>query len=130
MKHAKLLSMCAAVAAVTSVSPAVGKAPIVVAAPAEIVTRHISYADLNLATSAGERTLNYRVASAVNGLCDDATGGNDGSFVFKVSMKRCSSSGWFQAQPQIDRAVQRARQLAATGATSLAAAAITISLPK
>ena len=130
MKHAKLLSMCAAVAAVTGVSPAFGKAPIVVAAPAEIVTRHISYADLNLASPAGERTLNYRVSSAVNGLCDDATGGNDGSFVFKVAMKRCSSSGWSQAQPQIDRAVQRARELAATGTTSLAAAAITISLPK
>lgn len=134
MKYA--LSLCAALSMTAAgffpvASPALGKSThVVVVAPAERVARHISYADLNLASAAGETTLNNRVDAAVTDLCLDATGGNDGSFTFKTSMMRCSSSAWNEARPQIDRAVQRARDIAFTGKSSIAAALLTISLPQ
>jgi UrcA family protein len=110
--------------------PASAKAPILVVAPAEIVTRHITYADLNLASAAGERTLNRRVGSAVSELCAEATGGFDGSLTAKVATIRCGNSAWDQARPQIDRAVGRARDVAATGTSTIPAAAITIVIPE
>jgi UrcA family protein len=130
MKYVKL-SIAATTGALFAVlSPAAAKGPVYVIAPAEVVTRHISYADLNLASVAGERALNYRVGSAVSDLCLEATGGNDGSPNFKHSMKRCSSFAWNEAQPQMDRAVQRAREIASAGSSSIAAVALTISLPQ
>ena len=111
-------------------SPAVAKSrPILVNAPAEeIITRSVSYADLNLAAPAGERALMYRVGSAVNGLCNEVTGG-DGSFVFSLTQTRCVTATWQQAQPQVDLALQRAREIAATGKSSIAAAALIIAAP-
>jgi UrcA family protein len=111
--------------------PAWGKAPIFVSAPnpADIVTRHISFADLNLASAAGEVTLNRRVDVAVSGLCSDATGGDDGSLTVKSATQRCHSSAWNQARPQIGQAVQRARDLAFRGSSLLAAVEITIQIP-
>lgn len=131
MKHLNALALCTAVALTAMASPALGKsARLVVTAPADPVARHISYADLNLASPAGETTLNRRVDAAVSDLCLDVTGGNDGSFTFKASMMRCSGSAWNQARPQIDRAVQRAREIASTGSSAITAAALTISLPQ
>jgi UrcA family protein len=135
MTHSNALSLCAVVAATAGTfalaSPASSRtAPILVVAPADQVTRHVTYADLNLASAAGEKTLNRRVDVAVGDLCLDATGGNDGSFTYKTSMMRCSQSAWHQATPQIDRAVQRAREIAFTGSSSIAASTLTISLPR
>jgi len=135
MKRTKTLSACAAALVIAggafgSASPALAKVQkLVVTAPAESVSRHISYADLNLASADGERTLVHRVTSGVNDLCLDGSGGNDGSFVFKNYMKRCSGSAWDQARPQMTRAVQRAREIAETGTSSITAAALTISIP-
>jgi UrcA family protein len=133
MNYPKAFSSCAATA-VTAIgllaaTPAASKgAPVFVTAPTDTVSRHVSYADLNLASVAGESMLNRRVGSAVTDLCLDATGGNDGSPNFKLSMIRCDRAAWNGAQPQIDRAVRRARDIATTGFSSIAAAAITISL--
>ncbi len=44
-------------------------------------------------------------------------------------MKSCDTSAWGGARPQIARAVQRAREIAATGSSTIAAAAITIAVP-
>jgi UrcA family protein len=130
MKHVRAISLCAAIA-VTVTTPAFGRsAPVFVTAPVDVVTRHISYADLNLASVPGERALQRRVGTAVTDLCLDATGGNDGSPQFKLSMIRCSGEAWSGARPQMARAVQRARDIAATGSSSIVAAALTISLPK
>jgi UrcA family protein len=116
---------------VTATTPAFSRsAPVFVIAPADLVTRHVSYADLNLASIAGERALDRRVGTAVTDLCLDATGGNDGSPKFKMSMIRCSGEAWSGARPQMTRAVQRARDIAATGSSSIAATALVISLPK
>lgn len=136
MRHVKLLSfstvVCVSVASLSVLgSPALAKGrPILVNAPAEeVVTRHIGYADLNLAAAAGEQALMGRVDSAVNVLCDEAQGGRDRSFMFNLAQTRCVRATWEQARPQIDLALQRAREIASTGKSSIAAAALTIAVP-
>lgn len=137
MTYANFLSMTAAIGIVTGgstllASPASGKSPIFVTAPepADVVIRHVGYADLNLASTAGERTLNRRVSAAVSDLCSEVVGGNDNNVMTKLATQRCSNSAMDQAQPQIGQAIQRARDIAWTGSSSLAAAAITISIPE
>jgi UrcA family protein len=137
MNHTKLISLGGAVAITCAglflmAPPASAKARIIVTAPApsEIVSRHISYADLNLASDAGERTLNYRVGGAVTDLCSEATGGSDGSLAVKIASKRCGNVAWSQARPQISQATKRARDIALTGTSLIAATAITIVLPQ
>jgi len=138
MTYSKLLALGAAIAItggglILMAPPAFGKpAPVVVTAPAtgDVVTRHIGYADLNLAAPAGERTLTQRVGRAIETLCDEATGGTNGSVDFKRAMSRCGNSAWDQARPQIGLAVQRARDIASTGTSSIAAVAIRIALPE
>jgi UrcA family protein len=137
MDYVRAISFCTAVAITSGAlfimgSPVFGRtAPITVTAPwEEVVVRHVSYADLNLASAPGQQMLNRRVNSAVSDLCNEATGGPDGSVSFKFSMMKCSSEAWNGARPQIDRAVQRARDIAYTGTSALAAAAIIISLPR
>lgn len=138
MNYVRAISLCAAIAAASgglflAASPAFGRnGPIFVTAapPEDVVVRHVGYADLNLAVDAGQRTLNRRVDVAVTDLCNEAMGGNDGSSSFKYSIKRCSNGAWADARPQIERAVQRSRELALTGKTAIAATALIISLPK
>jgi hypothetical protein len=43
-------------------------------------------------------------------------------------MMKCDNRAWGEARPQIARAVQRAHDIASTGTSPIAAAAITISL--
>lgn len=111
-------------------APPTSAAPIIVAAPADVVTRHITYADLDLASLPGERTLNRRVDAAVSSLCTEAVGEADGSFTGKYAAHRCNDSAWHQARPQISRAVQRARDLASTGTSNIAAATIMVAVPE
>jgi UrcA family protein len=131
MDHIKLLSACAAVAITAGsfalVSPAFAKdRPVVVVANPDVVTRHISYADLNLASSPGEVTLNQRVGGAIRSLCFESTGGSELLGVGHL----CRNSAWSEARPQITQAVHRARDIASTGTSTIAAAAITIQLAK
>lgn len=136
MNYTKALIMCAAVGITATglmalAPPAFGKSgPVYVIGREDVITRHVSYADLNLASAAGEKTLVRRVGTAVNDLCLDATGGNDGSTTFKFSMVRCSGQAWNEARPQIARAVRRAQEIALTGGSNIAATALTISLPQ
>jgi len=109
-------------------APPVSAAPIIVAAP-EVVARHVTYADLNLTSLPGERTLNRRVGAAVNSLCAEAVGEADGSFTVKYAALGCHNSAWNQARPQINRAVQRARDLASTGTSNIAAVTIMVAAP-
>jgi UrcA family protein len=135
MYYTNIISICGAVAVTAAglvlvAPPSSAKAPVVVTAPRGTVVRHISYADLNLASLAGERTLNHRVRGAVRSLCLEATGGDNGSFEFKYTNMRCDNRAWSEASPQISRAVQRAHDIASTGTSPIAAVAITIALPK
>jgi UrcA family protein len=134
MRYWKTLRACAAVGVfvagtIGAATPALGQsAPILVKQSPDIVVRHVSYADLNLAVPAGERTLVGRVRTAVNDLCGEVTGGSDGSWMGRRTMDTCNDSGWDQARPQISLAVQRARDITMTGTSSIAAAALTISV--
>ena len=130
MKYPKAFSLCALIA-VAAATPAFSRsAPVFVTASADTVVRHVNYADLNLASFDGQRTLDHRVGTAVTDLCGEAIGGNDGGTKYKLSMMHCSAEAWNSAQPQIDRAVQRARDIAATGFSSIVAAALRISIPR
>ncbi len=137
MRCNNLLSMCAAVAitaggALLFAQPAPAKpSQVVVVEPGnEIVVRHISYADLNLASDGGMQTLQSRVRGGISDLCAEAVSAAQGSFTYNGYSLKCRSSAWNQAKPQVARAVQRAREIALTGSSTLAATAITISLPQ
>ena len=132
----KLLSMCGAVAITSgglfllgTTSASGRQAPVVITAPADdVVTRHISYADLNLASPAGEKALTSRVRGAITGLCAEATSAMAGAYGHATEEFKCDSEAWGQARPQMAVAVQRAREIAFTGTSNLAAVAISISL--
>lgn len=133
MNYGKLISMCAAVAltagGLIALAPAAsGKdRPVVVRAPDDPApTRRISYADLNLASLAGEATLNRRVRGAVSSVCNEAVGPSPILF----SEQACRKFAWSGARPQIASAVQRARDIASTGFSPIATTAITIVTPK
>lgn len=136
MEYTRLISISAAVLLTSGVfglvaSPAHSKAgPVVVVANPDVVTRHVSFADLNLASAAGEQTLNNRVVGVVRDLCDEATGGLDGNYITANAYAQCRKSAWNQARPQIALATQRAREIASTGTSPIAAAEITLVLTK
>lgn len=99
---------------------------VVVKAPmeSEFPTRYVTYSDLNLAHPAGLKTLNGRVNSAVGEVCRESTGG---STDFYLEMG-CRSFAWDGARPQIDRAVERAIQIAANGYSTIAPVKISLSV--
>lgn len=134
MTYSKLLSLGAAfaitamglVAVATPASAKQGKPVIVSARVSDLPTRRVSYADLNLATLDGEKTLNRRVAGAVRSVCEESTGPLPGFY----ANSRCRRFAWSGAKPQIARAIERSRQIAATGTSNIAAVAITIAIPQ
>ena len=100
---------------------------VVYAEPDENVrTERVSHADLDLAQLRDERTLRVRVARAVKRVClfDNGSGGLQDS-----SYYNCASDAKAGAAPQIAQAVMRARQIALTGKSSIAATAISITVP-
>jgi UrcA family protein len=130
MNYGRALVACGAILVATAaigvtaspVHARSSRAVVVIAHPDDIVTRRISYADLNLASSPGERTLNRRIGYAVTNLCDEAIGRS----VIEFNYKNCTSGAWRDARPQVVLAVQRAQEIAATGTSLIAATAITI----
>ena len=129
-----LFSICAAVAVTLAgfaVSPSAlaTERPVMVIANPDHPIRRITYADLNLASAAGEATLHRRVGTAVHSLCEETTGGLP-RFAWDREGRDCRLSTWAQARPQIDRAVQRAKYIASAGNVPIEASAITVILPK
>ena len=134
-KHEKLLAACSAIAVTLAglavSTPAFAKeVPVVIVASPDVIRQRISYADLNLASLAGEATLNRRVGGAIRSLCVEATDGGDSNFLSNLQNNRCRTSAWRQADPQIAQAVQRAHNFASTSIPPIAATAITIDLEK
>jgi UrcA family protein len=132
MPYTRTLSLCVAFAltgagVVALASPAHGRSrPVIVEAPStNAISTRVSYADLNLASSQGEGILNRRVGSAVNMVCTETDPGAE-----MYAYQGCRRFAWNGARPQIARAVQRAREIASTGHSSIAAAAITLTFPK
>lgn len=103
------------------------KPVVVFAEPQEnLRTERVSYADLDLTQRADQRTLNYRVAGAVKRVClfEDSRSGLQLRGYYS-----CASGALDGAAPQIAQAIDRAEQIAMTGKSSIAAAAITINVP-
>ena len=78
----------------------------------------VSYRDLNLAMARDQQRLIRRVDFAVSQLCPD---------IAYVGDPRCRSYAWEGAKPQIARAVDRAKQIARSGFSTIAPVAIVIS---
>ena len=132
MTYSKILSLCAALAVtaggLVAISPpasAQGR-PVVVLAPADVPTRRVGYADLNLATSSGEKMLNRRVGQAVRSVCKEAIGN---AFDFYGTIE-CRDFAWDGARPQMKRAIRRAHEIAATGSPPIAVTAIVFAVPR
>lgn len=126
----KTLSISAALAATVATAaaaPALGQSrPVVVTAPRDeaLPTRRVGYADLDLAKHAGQATLTRRVGAAVREVCVESLG----QLPPLLLGQQCRSTAWGSARPQMDRAIQRAREIAQNGTSSIAAGAITISI--
>lgn len=135
MNYAKIIPACGAmliagltVAAIASPVNAKPATAVVYAPDPNRITKRVGYADLNLASEAGAKSLDRRVGSAVSSVCEETVGFGIGTDQF--AFHSCKSYAWSGARPQIANAVQRAREIASTGHSSIAAAAITITLPK
>ncbi len=89
------------------------------------ITTRVGYGDLDLATAPGQRRLHWRVSGAVARVCAPLDGMH-----FQVTLHECRTFAWNGARPQMALAVRRAQEMAATGSSSIAAAAITISAPR
>ena len=108
-------------------SPAFGQGrDVVVRAPIQddIPRRYVTYSDLNLVHPAGLKALNRRVNSAVREVCLESVGSN-GDFYLEMG---CRSHAWDGARPQIDKAVERARQIAMNGYSTIAPVMISLSV--
>ena len=131
MCGAVLLSSVALLTAVTPTEVYARQKPVVVTGNPnpDIVQKRVSYADLNLASAPGKKTLVTRVRGAVRTVCDEAIGpGTGAGSTLAGAYRFCQNEAWQGAKPQIARAVLRAQQIAQTGHSSIAAAAITITL--
>jgi UrcA family protein len=95
---------------------------VVVAEPEPAATRHVSYADLDLATRDGERKLIRRLRVAVNNVCAEEVGP---AAIFYVEMS-CRKLTWHDTKPQLESAVRHGRQMAGHGNSSIAAAVIVV----
>jgi UrcA family protein len=111
--------------AASAASAGQDKPVVVQGQPEDVHIEHVAYADLDLAHGNGAKTLERRVAGAVRHVClfeDSHDGLQD------VGYYSCADGAWDKAEPQIAQAVTRAREIALTGQSSIAATAITISV--
>ena len=124
---AALSGVAASLLVATAASAGQENPVVVMAEPQEnIRTEHVTYADLDLAQRSDQRALNYRVASAVKRVCLFETGH---AGLQARGYYSCATGAWDGAEPQIAQAVSRAREIALTGKSSIAVAAITINVP-
>lgn len=121
----KLITIILGVSALTATTTAANAAspsdePVIVRAqPGELPpTRRVSYADLDLATLAGEKTLYSRVSGAVREVCVEAN--------LSIANGVCRRFAWSGAKPQMKQAIARARDIAANGFSTIAPVAISI----
>lgn len=113
-----------ALAALAPVQPAAAqdRAVFVYGEPDYTRTEHVSFADLDLATSNGARKLESRVGRAVKEVC-----------LFEPEIRLqpsdyavCATDSWARARPQIERAVAKAQALALSGQPAAISATITV----
>lgn len=132
MNVQKLVCAFAAAAITTAalgvtLSPAAfGKTPIeVTGEKLDERTRIVSYADLNLASEAGERTLDRRVRGAVRYVCSDLKAAH-----VWHRYQACRTFAWRGATPQMEQAISRARDIAANGRSDIPPVTLAIAVPR
>jgi UrcA family protein len=127
MKHEHFWVMCAAAStALVLIVGAAGAAnaqqnqstTVIGQRPDDGLSMRVSYRDLNLASARDERILNRRVGSATHIVCEP--------HFSTMDRADCVSYAWKGARPQIAMAVQRAREIALTGNSSIPLVAIAI----
>lgn len=117
------IAVSAAAAVPAEAKPTSDRPLVVIAEPEPLPpTRRVGYADLNLATQIGERTLVRRVRSAVGEVCEEEVGPSP-LFYYEHS---CRVLTWKDTRPQVERAIARARAMAAAGSPDITAAAIVV----
>jgi UrcA family protein len=128
MKHEHFWVMCAAAStALVLIVGAAGAAnaqqsqstTVIGQRPDDGLSMRVSYRDLNLASARDERILNRRVGSATHIVCEP--------HFELLDRADCVSYAWKGARPQIAMAIQRAREIALTGNSSIPLVAIAIS---
>ena len=94
-----------------------------VTAPVDSIVRteQVSYRDLNLTMASHQKVLNGRVGRAVTSVCEPMD--------FSPQFLMCKSKAWGGARPQISLAIERARQIAANGTSSVPPVAIVLAFP-
>ena len=99
----------------TTLMPAVGEAQ-------ETASARVSYADLNLASSSGQRILQSRIVFAATSLCDPA---DEFNLELRHAVLNCRTSTIADAQPAFQAAVSQALH---PSVTVLDAAAMVVSV--
>lgn len=115
MKNGHILALGAAIAITTggfvaTATPAFAAAQVVVRAPADVPVRLVRYADIDLTAVQGQKQLNRRVGVAVREVCEGSA-----SYATFQSEGFCHTAAWNRARPQIARAIDNARLMAANG---------------
>jgi len=106
---------------------ALARPPVVVTANTDLPTRQVSYADLNLANVAGQKSLEARIRGAAFTVCADS-GWTNGSREESQGFSKCRGDAIDGARPAMSAAIERARELASTGHSAIASSAtITLS---
>ena len=129
MNYSKALMFCGTViltSAGFATAPVDAKTRTVVVEAQDRPIERVSYRDLNLVLASHQKILNGRVTGAVRNVCAEAATSAPDPY----AGIGCRSYAWKGAKPQISLAIQRAREIAQTGSSSIAAAAITISAPQ
>lgn len=88
------------------------------------LSHRVAYGDIDLAADSGQKRLDRRVRQAVSIVCAPLDGTN-----LRTKQQACRSYAWQGAKPQMARAIERARQLAATGTTAIPEVAISVVAP-
>jgi UrcA family protein len=108
---AACLASIAMLSPVIAQEPQSGEGPEIVvtgkASEKDVVTRVVKVGDLNLATDAGVKEMQRRVAAAVDDIC--AIPAVVGYYRDKAE-KPCRDEGWASATPQMDSALKKARE--------------------
>jgi UrcA family protein len=110
--------ICAALVAGAASSAAAKDVTVRAYVQEEVPSEHVTYADLNLASVSGVKTLKTRVGAAVGRVCSPQYDA--------FANMNCRAFAWRGANPQIDLAVARATEIAQTGKSAIAPVAISI----
>ena len=87
----------------------------------DLRVEYVLHRDLNLASAADRKALKTRVSQAVGRVCEPYE-----PPLVSMDYNRCRRGAWDGAEAQIDVAIRRAEQIAATGSSTLPAVAIAI----